>query len=61
MDPTPEKIGEGICSLSRLDDEKWEAMSKRAVNVARVYEWDAVLSKAFDEIEKARASVASDT
>ncbi len=60
VDPTPEKIGEGICSILREDDEKWEAMSKRAVNVACKYEWDAVLSKAFDEIEKACASVAND-
>lgn len=59
VDPTPEKIGEGICSILRLDDEKWDAMSKRAINVTREYEWDAILSKAFDEIEKARASVAS--
>jgi glycosyltransferase involved in cell wall biosynthesis len=59
VDPTPEKIGEGICSIFRLDDEKWEAMSKRAVSLAHEYEWDAVLSRAFDEIEKAYANVAS--
>jgi glycosyltransferase involved in cell wall biosynthesis len=56
VDPTPEKIGDGICSILRLNDEKWQAMSKRAVGVASEYQWDEVLSKAFDAIEKTRAS-----
>jgi len=51
VEPTPEKIADGIISILRLGDEEWEAISQRAVNIAREYDWDKTLSKAFEEID----------
>jgi glycosyltransferase involved in cell wall biosynthesis len=55
VEAAPEKIADGIASILRLNDEEWEAMSQRALTTARKYEWDTIILKAFDEIEKTRA------
>jgi len=59
VEPTSEKIAEGITSVLRLTDDEWEAMSQRAASTAQEYDWDTILSKAFDEIEKIRVQISS--
>ena len=59
VEPTPEKIADGIISVLRLTDGEWEAISQRAASTAQEYDWEAILSKAFEEIEKTWVQISS--
>jgi glycosyltransferase involved in cell wall biosynthesis len=52
VEPTSEGLASGIISILRSNDTEWGAMSARALKIALDHDWNSLLSRAFDEVEK---------